>query len=204
MGNGAAVRLLVISGEEAQSSPLAELLVAQVPGAEVTSNPASWVRAAPEVSGVVIDGRADSQAAADTGRRLRAMGYKGGVAIVVEAGAPLDDAATRFDLLLVPVADVATQLVPELATQMLRLEQLGTEMVMRARRITAAGELALRLQHALNNPLAGLMAEVQLLQMENLPAPHDETLTRMLGLCRRMVEITRSLDGVGERKSTNG
>jgi len=201
MARGATVRLLVVSDEADQAAALTGVLVAQVPGAEVSSSPGSWLRSAPDASGVVVDGRGGSSAAAETGRQLRAMGYAGGVAIVVEEGAPIGEAATRFDLLVVTVADVATRLVPELATQMLRLEQPGTEMLMRARRITAAGEVALRLQHSLNNPLAGLMAEVQLLQMEELGPPHTETLERMLTLCRRMVEITRALDGIGERKS---
>ncbi len=201
MTTAARVRLLVISDDADQAAALTGVLTAQVPGAEITSSPASWVRSAPEVEGVVVDGRADSSAAADTGRQLRAMGFKGGIAVVVEVGAPMQDVAERYDVVVVTVEDVATRLVPDLATQLLRLERPGTEMLMRARRITAAGEVALRLQHALNNPLAGLMAEVQLLQMEELGEPHTETLQRMLVLCRRMVEITRSLDGIGERKA---
>jgi signal transduction histidine kinase len=195
------VRMQVIGSDAAQVAALQSVLVAQVPGVAVSAFDPTWVRSAPDAEAVVVDGLTGSTSAADMARQLRAMGYKGAIALVVADGVTLDEVVLRFDAVVVPESLVPTELVPDLATQMMRLEVPGTEMMMRARRITAAGELALRLQHALNNPLAGLMAEVQLLQMEELGEQHNETLARMLGLCRRMVEITRSLDGVGERKS---
>ena len=51
-----------------------------------------------------------------------------------------------------------------------------------------------------NNPLAGIMAEAQLMQLESPTADQAAALERMVALCRRMIELTRTLDGVAERK----
>lgn len=47
------------------------------------------------------------------------------------------------------------------------------------------------LQHTLNNPLAALLAELQLLEMEELAPEHREAVQRAIGLCRRLVIIVR-------------
>jgi signal transduction histidine kinase len=47
------------------------------------------------------------------------------------------------------------------------------------------------LQHTLNNPLAGLLAELQLLELEDLPDEHREAVARCIELTRRLVQIVR-------------
>ena len=47
------------------------------------------------------------------------------------------------------------------------------------------------LQHSLNTPLAGLLAELQLLEMEELAPEHREAVERAIGLTRRIVAIVR-------------
>jgi len=47
------------------------------------------------------------------------------------------------------------------------------------------------LQHTLNNPLAGLLAELQLLEMEDLPDAHRAAIERCISLTRRVVQIVR-------------
>ena len=47
------------------------------------------------------------------------------------------------------------------------------------------------LQHTLNNPLAALLAELQLLEMEELEPGHRESVERAIGLCRRVITIVR-------------
>lgn len=55
----------------------------------------------------------------------------------------------------------------------------------------ARGERASELRHALNNPLAALLAEAQLLEMD-APAPAErEAAERMVALCRRMIGLVR-------------
>ncbi|HYV97361.1 MAG TPA: histidine kinase dimerization/phospho-acceptor domain-containing protein [Gemmatimonadaceae bacterium] len=60
-------------------------------------------------------------------------------------------------------------------------------------------QLVLNLQHALNNPLTALLAEVQMLQMEAATDDERETADRLLQLVNRMTETVRSLDGVRDR-----
>lgn len=47
------------------------------------------------------------------------------------------------------------------------------------------------LQHTLNNPLAGLLAELQLLEMDDLTASQREGVERSIALVRRLVTIVR-------------
>jgi len=47
------------------------------------------------------------------------------------------------------------------------------------------------LQHTLNNPLAALLAELQLLEMEEMPPAHRESVERAIGLTRRVIQIVR-------------
>ena len=67
----------------------------------------------------------------------------------------------------------------------------------RARALMAAGELVTGLQHRLNNPLAALLAEAQLLELEPLAPEHLESVHRMVELCRRVIEVARSIKGLG-------
>jgi signal transduction histidine kinase len=47
------------------------------------------------------------------------------------------------------------------------------------------------LQHTLNNPLAGLLAELQLLQMEDLAPEHQKAIARSVELVRRLIKIVK-------------
>ena len=47
------------------------------------------------------------------------------------------------------------------------------------------------LQHSLNNPLTALLAELQLLEMEELSESHRGSVERSLLLCRRVIKIVR-------------
>lgn len=59
-----------------------------------------------------------------------------------------------------------------------------------------ASELAGRLQHGLNNTLAALMAEAQLLELEELTPVQREAVERMVELCRHMTGLVRAMDGL--------
>ena len=70
--------------------------------------------------------------------------------------------------------------------------------LMQARRVFAAGQVALSLQHAINNPLAALLAEAQLLQFEDLTSEQRASVDRIVELCRRVVVLVRRLDAVAD------
>lgn len=65
-------------------------------------------------------------------------------------------------------------------------------------RLVTAGRAANELRHALNNPLAALLAEAQLLELEEITDEQRRSVARMVELCRRMVAIVRTLDGTDD------
>jgi signal transduction histidine kinase len=64
----------------------------------------------------------------------------------------------------------------------------------RVQRQIALGEAARSARHDLNNPLTALLAEVQLLELEDLAPPHRAAVRRILELTRRIVLVARRLD----------
>lgn len=55
----------------------------------------------------------------------------------------------------------------------------------------ARGARSSELRHALNNSLAALLAEAQLLEMDAPAAAEREAARRMVALCRRMIALVR-------------
>jgi len=61
---------------------------------------------------------------------------------------------------------------------------------------------AARIQHAMNNPLAALLAEGQLLSMElSLTGQQRESVERMIELTRRVIHLVRDLDDLRGKQS---
>ena len=71
----------------------------------------------------------------------------------------------------------------------------------RSQREQDLAQLTALVQHALNNPLAALLAEAQLLAMETTLAPeHRAAVDRMTELVRRVITLVRGLEGaVGDK-----
>jgi signal transduction histidine kinase len=71
----------------------------------------------------------------------------------------------------------------------------------RSQREQDLAQLTALVQHALNNPLAALLAEAQLLAMETTLAPeHRASVDRMTELVRRVITLVRGLDSaVGDK-----
>ena len=136
-------------------------------------------------------------------RTVRARGFARPIVVVVdEPDDALARAATALGATTLPKSAITADplaLGHELAAAAGRR---GDSPVMRelarTRRVIAAGEQALRLQHDINNPLAGLLAEVQLLQLEELTPEQRASTDRILNLCRRLVGLVRRLDALAE------
>lgn len=200
------LRVLVVGMDAAFARAVCDVLAAQLPGAACDIVAPAQLRAAPAAAAVVIDARDDVAHGVATAERLRAMGFASGIVVLAGPGSSIapaaasdSDSARKMGFAVVAPDGLAGQLVPRLAELMAAGDAPWAEQVMRARRLVAAGEIALGLQHALNNPIAGIMAEAQLMQFEKVSPEHAEALQRMVDLCRRLVELTRSLDGIGER-----
>lgn len=156
----------------------------------------------PDANAAVIDGGATPKATVETLRTLRARGFEGAILVVTPLA---DDPALRAATNSFGARAVARDLVDpspsELAvalTAALDREAGVTAELRQARRIFAAGQAALSLQHAINNPLAALLAEAQLLQLEELTTEQRGSVERMVELCRRIVTLVRRLDALAE------
>jgi signal transduction histidine kinase len=195
------LRILVVGTDGAFATAVREVLAAQLPGSVSETLDSARLRTRPVAEGVVIDARASAAQGAELAARLRAMGFAGALVVVSDedrgaAAAALAAAGAAH----APAGDFATQIVTALGEQLALVESEHAAQVMRARRLIAAGEVALRFQHSLNNPLAGILAEAQLMQLESTNPEQHEALERIVVLCRRIIELGKSLDGMGERK----
>jgi signal transduction histidine kinase len=128
------------------------------------------------------------------------MGFAGAIVLVSDAAEETATARAAAGAAHAAAHDFASTVVPQLADELTRAGSEHAAEVMRARRLIAAGEIALRFQHSLNNPLAGILAEAQLMQLDPLPPDQHAALERIVGLCRRIIDLGRSLDGMGEKK----
>jgi signal transduction histidine kinase len=156
---------------------------------------------------LVVDATSDVAGAVELVRRLRAGGFRSALVLLVTER---DDAlAQRVGglgaLEQVALADVPRALGPAIESALGsgawtdRLEAVRDEL-RRTQRLLAAGEIALGLQHAINNPLTAVLAEAQLLEMEELPQEQAEAVRRIVESTRRVVQLVRKLDVIVVRE----
>jgi len=197
--------LLLVVEEESRAGVLQPRLSMILPRTSIAAADVAAVAEGklPDANAAVIDGGATPKATVETLRTLRGRGFEGAILVVT----PLpDDTALRAAADSLGARAVARGLVDpspsELAvalTAALDHDAVVTAELRQARRIFAAGQAALSLQHAINNPLAALLAEAQLLQLEELTTEQHGSVDRMVELCRRIVALVRRLDALAER-----
>jgi DNA-binding NarL/FixJ family response regulator len=158
-------------------------------------------RQEPSPDCVVIVDMAEAPAAA-TLSAVRAAGFAGAAIVITESTAArqaaeasrlgaavlmLGEAGALSNLPRVMLAQRAPALSPALRAQLTR-----------SWRLVAAGEIAMQVRHDLNNHLAALLAEAQLLELEELPPEASDGVRRIVALCRRTIAETRRLEVAGE------
>lgn len=206
-GTEVPLRVVCISTDVLASAALQTTVASLVPGAVVEAADTSIVRSVPLADCVILAVGRLYSVGLSLVRELRARGYEEPIILVVEsqAGAPREELAQLGVDVVLAESNVALQLPDAL------LALLSTEAVRRSsprslaivgslrrlRALIAAGEIAGGLQHKLNNPLAALLAEAQLLELEPLAPEHQASVGRMIELCRRVIEVSRSIEGIG-------
>jgi signal transduction histidine kinase len=206
-----ALSLACVADQSGPAAALHEALVSLFPTATVTRLDTSIEQVVPDaVDCAVVAAEVNGIAGLDVLRRLRARGYAGPAVVITDGSLsmpPTDEASahrlgarlcSRQNELLTPLAVAVTEA--------LHVEDGGSDgtasaaalkALRQTQRLIAAGELATRLQHSLNNPLAALLAEAQLLELETLPQDHRESVERIIELCRRVIEVVRGMEGAG-------
>ena len=211
------VTLACVAGQ-AVAGALHEALGALFPGATLVRIDTDVERMLDEaVDCAVVDSTVNGTPGIDILRRLRARGYDGAAVLLVDGkrpSSPADDAsagrlgARRCSLgggKLTPLAEAVADAIG--TREQARGDLASPDLFVALRqtqRLVAAGEMAMRLQHSLNNPLAALLAEAQLLEMETLPPDHRESVERIIEQARRVIEVVRGLDGLGRAYPVGG
>ena len=177
-----------------------ELLATTLPSASLTTVPLATASAS-DADVAVVDQTVRGLKGVTAVQELRSREYRGGIVLLA---AVCDSAIEHRLLALAPSrcvarAAMATALpaaLVELSTRPDLGEELGAieKELRRTQQLVAMGEATSRIQHTLNNPLTALLAEAQLLEMEELSDEHRAAVKRMIELCRRLVVMVRGLD----------
>ena len=202
--------LACIGDQSLAAVTLHESLGTLFPGATILRVDTAVERDIPQpVDCAVIDATVNGADGIDVLRVLRASGYAGAAVLVLDPSRP---SATEDELSaerlgarrcaldgsgLTPLAAAVADSVRAHGGTASTAATAASRALSQTQRLIAAGELAMRLQHSLNNPLAALLAEAQLLELETLPQDHRESVERIIELSRRVINVVRGLDGVG-------
>ena len=202
------LRIGLVSGSQAMISLVRESVAAALPTATIEDSAPDATATLAHCSLIFIDATADAAAAGETARRMRAGASQSALAFIVngrdeglaQAGAPVGALEQIEAKALGPaMADAVERAVAangwsdELAA--------ARDELRRTQRLLAAGEIALGLQHAMNNPLTSVLAEAQLLEMEPLPAETATAVRRIIESTRRLVALVRKLDAVSAKQA---
>ena len=204
-----ALSLACVADQSAAAAALHEALVTLFPGASVQRVDTGVEQMLPPaLDCAVIDAAVNETSGLAVLRRLRAQGYDGAAVLIIDPERSSTNDAADAERLGAHCCSLNGGSVIPLGTAItdaLRVNTAGDSAasagairaLRQTQRLVAAGELAMRLQHSLNNPLAALLAEAQLLELETLPPDHRESVERIIELSRRVIEVVRGLDGVG-------
>jgi signal transduction histidine kinase len=202
------LRIGLVSNSQPTIALVRESVAAAVPTAALTEGAADAMAMLADCSLVLIDATGDSAAAGETARRLRAGASRSAIAFLVNArDEGLATAGARVGALDQVEVKVLARGMADLIERVVAASGGSEEMVVareelrRTQRLLAAGEIALGLQHAMNNPLTSVLAEAQLLEMEPLPPETATAVRRIIESTRRLVALVRKLDAVSAKKS---
>lgn len=156
---------------------------------------------------VVLDAVAAWAPAVELARAWRAGGATAAIVVLVEA----EDEAVRARLAgigaleQVPLRDAPRLLGAAIERALGGARWSGPlsavqEELRRTQRIVAAGEIALGLQHSMNNPLTAVLAEAQLLEMDAATDEARMATKRIIDNTRRLVQLVRGLDPIGGKR----
>ena len=204
----ASLRIGLVSKSPAVVSLVRESVTAAFPTAAFSDVVPDALGKLPSSGLIFIDATSDTAAAGEIAHRLRAGGSRSVLVFVVTA---------RDEILAMRAGPVG-------ALEQLETRTIGSAMagmveravggdgwsdellaardeLRRTQRLLAAGEIALGLQHAMNNPLTAVLAEAQLLEMESLPPEVAAAVRRIIESTRRLVGLVRKLDVVVTKKA---
>lgn len=209
-GDGVAdrtIRLVCMSTDRDAAAVLQHVVQAIVPAAWVETADTTILRDPPDADCVILSVGAKHGEAAALTRGLRARGFRNALLLVADSPEtlPRDELALLGIADVLPTGELATALPPALAQQ---LELQGAAMrspvaahllesLRHLQALVAAGQTAGGLKHKLNNPLAALLAEAQMMELEPLSPEHANAARRIVELCRRVISVAETINAPG-------
>jgi signal transduction histidine kinase len=192
-----------LAADHGDASAFAASLQRLLPSARVEGIPASIVAHADGPDCLVAVFGADHDAAVAALEGYRSHGGEAGIVLVVDAPAAISPATCTVlgVAALLSTASLASSLLPALAEVFSQQARARATSEGRAfanhlamcQRLLAAGQATSRLPHRLNNPLAALLAEAELLRLEPLGAEQRDAVDRILEISHRLIEEVRIL-----------
>ena len=200
------IEIGVVSQSGAMVALLQEAITAAMPTAQLEhATPEATARLV-ECPLIFIDATSDTAAAGVIAQGLRAGASRASLVFVV--GAP-DDALMRQGARVGALEQIEVKMLGRAMAETIERalggdgwsDEMGRarDEIRRTQRLLAAGEIALGLQHAMNNPLTAVLAEAQLLEMEPLPPETATAVRRIIESTRRLVVLVRKLDAVSPK-----
>lgn len=199
---GDAWHIVCLGATPARTMALSALVSSVLPAAVVDVLDLRMVTSLPEADLFVVDGMGDGPGML---RDLETVRARGGLAPAVLVGsAPADaDLARVGDVVVVPAEGLGASLpnaVTEIAMRVAaRSSDPGARLLWQAvddtRQLVAAGRIARRVKHDINNPLAALLAEAQLLELDDLGDEAQAAVGRIVELTQRIIDQARLLEG---------
>ena len=210
--SNAALQVLVLADAGAAAGLLNEWVLTTLPATRLTTVDPAVLAAhrVPDAPCAVIDSTFGGRTGLEALRALRAGGFAGGAVLLTNAE-DAEEVAMRAAPLGVAhcVARAAMAERPIVLAEALVAAAGAGEgspalrELRRTQRLIAAGEVAMGLQHAMNNPLTALLAEAQLLELEELAPEQRASVRRMIELARRVIALVRGLDVISPAKRSS-
>ena len=193
-------RVMLVTEDAGLEQLVREILATLLPSVSIEMQPLATAPAS-DAEAAIVDQAVRGLAGVTALQELRARGFRGGaVLIAAECDAGMDQRM----LALAPARCVErarlTTGLPEALSELSARPELGPALgpiqreLRRTQQLLAMGEATSRIQHTLNNPLTALLAEAQLLEMEEMSEEHRAAVKRIIELCRRLVTMVRTLD----------
>ena len=216
--DAARLRVHCITSSPERAGAIAAIVLVLAPDAQVShastpelpaGRPAPDVAIVDAEAGTPTEARGEIEAPGldvEAVRRLRAGGFGGEILVLGDAilapASTTDEELSRLGATRVSTARLGPSLADAFvaALRPRSADPATVELFAhlgRTRQLLSAGEIAIGLQHSMNNPLAAILAESQLLEMDELSPEQREAVGRIVALCRRMTAVVRRLDGVG-------
>lgn len=195
----------LVPGSTQLAALVRESLALAFPRAALTEVALEETNDLPPCAIVIIDATGEASAALESARKLRARGSTAAIVLLVkERDEELGARTARLGALeQVRVAELATMLGPAIERAIgggqdnWPAELLAArDELRRTQRLVAAGEIALGMQHSMNNPLTAILAEAQLLELETLSPETLTAVRRIVENTRRLVTLVRRLDAL--------